>query len=41
MGVNLEGLVRYLAFDASEGNNLVGNRVGDPRTYGATVGYRF
>ena len=27
---------KTLAFDASEGANLVGNQVGDPRTYGIT-----
>jgi iron complex outermembrane receptor protein len=28
---------KTLAFDASEGANLVGNQVGDPRTYGVTL----
>ncbi len=39
---NLSNLVyKTLAFDASATGGLVGNQVGDPRTYGATVKFTF
>ena len=45
--IEVSGWVRNLtdevyksyAFDASAGFGVVGNLVGDPRTYGATVGF--
>jgi outer membrane receptor protein involved in Fe transport len=39
---NVENEVyKTLAFDASEGANLVGNQVGDPRTYGVTFSFQW